>query len=56
VSEAEREPGPPARRRSLWGWGFADRFPDEAARRGLAQLVRVLLPHSQPEEIGRAHV
>lgn len=40
---------PPARRRSLWGWGFADRFPDAAARAGLAQLVRLLLPHSQPE-------
>lgn len=38
----------PARRRSLWGWGFADRFPDEASRRGLAQLVRLLLPHSEP--------
>lgn len=37
-----------ARRRSLWGWGFADRFPDAAARQGLAQLVRLLLPHSQP--------
>ena len=38
----------PARRRSLWGWGFADRFPDEAQRQGLSQLVRLLLPHSQP--------
>lgn len=36
------------RRRSLWGWGFTDRFPDDAARTGLSQLVRLLLPHSQP--------
>ncbi len=39
---------PAPRRRSLWGWGFTDRFPDDAARAGLSQLVRLLLPHSQP--------
>ncbi|MEZ4360195.1 MAG: FAD-binding oxidoreductase [Kofleriaceae bacterium] len=39
----------PARRRSVWAWGFEDRFPDDAARRGLAQLARALLPHSEPE-------
>jgi alkyldihydroxyacetonephosphate synthase len=31
------------RARSLWGWGFADRFPDRAARRSLAQQVGALL-------------
>ena len=32
-----------ARTRSLWAWGWEDRLPDEAARRGLAQLARALL-------------
>jgi alkyldihydroxyacetonephosphate synthase len=41
----------PTRRRNLWGWGFADRFPDLEARRTLAGLVRVLLPHSQPSPL-----
>jgi len=36
------------RERSIWAWGWRDRFPDEAARTGLSQLVRVLLPKAQP--------
>lgn len=36
------------RERSIWAWGYADRFPDEAARTGLAQLIRVLLPTATP--------
>lgn len=31
------------RERSFWGWGFADRLPDEAARRGLAAQLGVAL-------------
>ena len=30
------------RARSLWAWGWADKFPDEAARRGLVQLARAM--------------
>jgi alkyldihydroxyacetonephosphate synthase len=37
-----------ARRRSIWAWGWRDRFPDDAARAGLAQLARALLPKSEP--------
>src|SRR5437868_6881633 len=37
-----------ARERSIWAWGFRDRVPDEAARTGLAQMIRVLLPSSSP--------
>jgi alkyldihydroxyacetonephosphate synthase len=36
------------RERSIWAWGWRDRFPDEASRAGLAQLVRALLPNAQP--------
>jgi alkyldihydroxyacetonephosphate synthase len=28
----------------LWAWGWRDRFPDDAARAGLAQLTRAILP------------
>ena len=31
-----------ARRRSLWGWGWEDRFPDDDARRALAAQVAFL--------------
>jgi alkyldihydroxyacetonephosphate synthase len=31
------------RARSFWGWGFVDRFPDEAARQALAAQVGMLL-------------
>ncbi len=37
-----------ARDRSLWAWGYSDRFPDAAARDGLARLVRALLPRATP--------
>jgi alkyldihydroxyacetonephosphate synthase len=36
------------RERSIWAWGWRDRFPDDAARAGLSQLVRVLLPKATP--------
>jgi alkyldihydroxyacetonephosphate synthase len=29
---------------SFWGWGWEDRFPDEAARRGLAMMAGALVP------------
>jgi alkyldihydroxyacetonephosphate synthase len=31
------------RERSFWGWGWADAFPDEAARRATGQMVSALL-------------
>ncbi|MCK6550113.1 FAD-binding oxidoreductase [Myxococcota bacterium] len=31
------------RARSFWGWGWADRFPDEGARRTLAEQVSLML-------------
>ncbi|HEY0254611.1 MAG TPA: FAD-binding oxidoreductase [Kofleriaceae bacterium] len=37
------------RERSLWAWGWADKFPDDAARRGLAQMVKALVPSTDPE-------
>src|SRR5689334_6608062 len=37
------------RHRSLWAWGWCDKFPDDAARKGLAQMVRALLPAAMPE-------
>jgi len=37
-----------ARARSLWAWGWADKFPDDAARAGLAQLSRAMLPGAEP--------
>jgi alkyldihydroxyacetonephosphate synthase len=36
------------RERSLWAWGWRDRFPDDAARRGLVQLVGALVPAAAP--------
>ena len=36
------------RQRSTWAWGWEDRFPDEAARAGLVQLARALLPAAAP--------
>jgi alkyldihydroxyacetonephosphate synthase len=36
------------RQRSLWAWGWRDKFPDEAARKGLAQMVGALLPSATP--------
>lgn len=36
------------RERSIWAWGWRDRFPDPAARAGLTQLVRALLPSAVP--------
>jgi alkyldihydroxyacetonephosphate synthase len=37
-----------AHRRSLWAWGWGDRFPDDATRDGLAQLARALVPMATP--------
>ena len=37
-----------ARRRSLWAWGWRDKFPDDAARAGLVQLGRAMLPGAAP--------
>ena len=37
------------RERSIWAWGWRDKLPDDAARGGLAHLVRALLPHATPE-------
>src|SRR5258706_12906794 len=36
------------RQRSLWAWGWHNKFPDEAARAGLVQLARMLVPTAQP--------
>src|SRR5262245_50877887 len=36
------------RERSIWAWGWRDKFPDAAARAGLVQLARVLLPRAEP--------
>jgi alkyldihydroxyacetonephosphate synthase len=36
------------RTRSLWAWGWADRFPDDDARRGLAQHVAAVLGIPEP--------
>ena len=36
------------RARSLWGWGWADRFPDDDARRGLAQQAAAMLGIPEP--------
>jgi alkyldihydroxyacetonephosphate synthase len=36
------------RERSLWAWGWRDKFPDDAARAGLAQLTRAMLPGAEP--------
>ena len=37
------------RQRSLWAWGWRDKFPDETARKGLTQMVGALLPSAKPE-------
>jgi alkyldihydroxyacetonephosphate synthase len=36
------------RERSIWAWGWRDRFPDAAARAGLVQLTRAMLPGAEP--------
>jgi len=36
------------RERSIWAWGWRDKFPDAAARAGLVQLTRALLPGAEP--------
>ena len=36
------------RTRSLWAWGWADKFPDTAARTALVQLARALVPATTP--------
>jgi alkyldihydroxyacetonephosphate synthase len=38
----------PERQRSLWAWGWRDKFPDDGARKGLAQMVGALLPSASP--------
>ncbi|MBX3162235.1 MAG: FAD-binding oxidoreductase [Deltaproteobacteria bacterium] len=43
-----RGDGQNGRERSLWAWGWADRFPDHAARTGLGQLARAFLPAAEP--------
>ncbi len=37
------------RERSTWAWGWSDKFPDVGARRGLAQVARMLVPTASPE-------
>ena len=36
------------RERSIWAWGWRDKFPDAAARAGLVQLTRAILPGAAP--------
>jgi alkyldihydroxyacetonephosphate synthase len=36
------------RQRSLWAWGWRDKFPDDGARKGLTQMVGAMLPAAQP--------
>src|SRR5438045_3690141 len=36
------------RERSLWAWGWREKFPDPAARTGLAAMGRALVPVAQP--------
>lgn len=36
------------RERSIWAWGWRDKFPDDAARAGLTQLAKVLVPTATP--------
>ena len=36
------------RERSIWAWGWRDKFPDDAARAGLAQLAKLLVPAATP--------
>ena len=35
--------------RSLWAWGTVDRFPDDAARRRLAGMARMLTGAAEPQ-------
>lgn len=37
------------RARSLWAWGWADRFPDDDARRGIAAQIGAVLGIAPPE-------
>ncbi|HEU0034602.1 MAG TPA: FAD-binding oxidoreductase [Kofleriaceae bacterium] len=37
------------RERSIWAWGWRDRFPDAGSRTGLGHMVRALLPTARPE-------
>ncbi len=37
------------RERSFWGWGWADKFPDDAARKQLGDQVRMFLPDADIE-------
>ena len=36
------------RERSIWAWGWRDKFPDANARTGIAQLVQLLVPSVKP--------
>lgn len=36
------------RERSVWAWGWRDKLPDEATRKGLAALAKAILPNAQP--------
>jgi alkyldihydroxyacetonephosphate synthase len=36
------------RQRSVWAWGWADRFPDHTTRRGMVQMVGALVPGVAP--------
>lgn len=36
------------RERSIWAWGWRDKFPDAAARAGIAQLAQVMVPGVAP--------
>src|SRR5688572_6916141 len=36
------------RGRSIWAWGWRDRFPDAGARAGLVLLTRAMLPAAEP--------
>ncbi|HUJ57854.1 MAG TPA: FAD-binding oxidoreductase [Kofleriaceae bacterium] len=36
------------RQRSLWAWGWRERFPDDAARAGLVQLAGAIVPGARP--------
>lgn len=39
------------RERSFWGWGWADEFPDEGARRNLGQQIHALLGFAPQEPL-----
>ncbi len=36
------------RQRSLWAWGWADKFPDEGTRKGMTAMVGALVPGVAP--------